>query len=270
MRRRKDETLMAVSQLARTDLEALLRKRQLDGALTSAHPLPDKTAMAPTGLAALDARLGGGWPRGQVSEIVGPACSGRWRVALSSLTAATRRGELVALVDTLDVFDPGPAAALGPHWPYWLWVRGSALGARGGGRLGGRAQHTVLAEALDRAVKATALVLSAGGFGLVVLDLAELPRAVVRGVPFTTWLRLQRMVAGQEAACVIVGADPLARGPRGLTVSLSAAPQGRWRGQGPRARLLCGLGTRACVVRAQRGPEGERDVLIDVPVAEAG
>jgi hypothetical protein len=261
---------MGVSQLARIDLEALLRARQLDGTLTSSHPVPDEAAVAATGLALLDGLLGGGWPRGQVSEVVGPACSGRWRVALSSLAAATRRGELVALVDTLDVFEPGPASALGPHWPYWLWVRGTALGARGGGSLGGRAQHTVLAGALDRAVKAAGLVLSSGGFGLVVLDVADLPRAVVRGVPFTTWLRLQRMVAGQAAACLVVGAEALARSPRGLTVTLAAAPQGRWRGEGPRSRLLRGLGTRARVVRAQRGPAGEGDVLIDAPVAEAG
>jgi hypothetical protein len=78
------------------------------------------------------------------------------------------------------------------------------------------------------------------------------------------------MAAGQDAACVIVGAEPLARGPRGLTVSLAAAPQGRWRGQGPRARLLCGLGTRARVVRAASGPGLEREVLLDAPVAEGG
>ena len=76
--------------LARAELESLLRTRRLDRTLTTALPDPNTTvgaaggnagkdeyAIAPTGVAMLDARLGGGLPRGQLSEIAGPRSSGR-------------------------------------------------------------------------------------------------------------------------------------------------------------------------------------------------
>ena len=50
--------------------------------------------------------LAGGLPRGQVSEVVGPASSGRTSVAWAALAAASRRGESIALIDTCDRFDP--------------------------------------------------------------------------------------------------------------------------------------------------------------------
>ena len=71
------------------------------------------TPSRPTGVTALDARLGGGFPRGQLSELVGPRSSGRTSLLLQMLAAATARGELVALVDALDMFDVESAAAAG-------------------------------------------------------------------------------------------------------------------------------------------------------------
>src|SRR5215208_3894896 len=102
--------------LARADLESLLRTRRLDRTLTTAlAPLDpgsrDDYVIAPTGITALDARLGGGFPRGQLSEVAGPRSSGRTSVLLQAIAAATARGELVALVDALDMFDVESAAA---------------------------------------------------------------------------------------------------------------------------------------------------------------
>ena len=90
---------------ARAHLESLLRAKRLDRTLTTALPPldpHDEFAMAPSGITALDARLGGGFPRGQLSEIVGARTSGRTSVLLQLLAAATLRGEVVALVDALD------------------------------------------------------------------------------------------------------------------------------------------------------------------------
>ena len=67
----------------------------------------------PPGVETLDRRLGGGLPRGQISEITGPRSSGRTALLWAALAAATARGELVALVDTCDTFDPVSAAAAG-------------------------------------------------------------------------------------------------------------------------------------------------------------
>src|SRR5256885_15725033 len=102
--------------LARADLESLLRARQLDRTLTTALPPidpRDEQALAPCAVGALDARLGGGFPRGQLSELIGPRSSGRASLVLQMIAAATARGELVALVDALDMFDVASAAAAG-------------------------------------------------------------------------------------------------------------------------------------------------------------
>src|SRR5438552_3219876 len=94
--------------LARADLESILRARKLDRTLTTALPSlspADEYVVAPTGVTAVDARLSGGFPRGHVSELVGPRSSGRTSLVLQMLAAATSRNELVAVVDALDVFD---------------------------------------------------------------------------------------------------------------------------------------------------------------------
>ena len=112
---------------ARAAVEALLRERKLDRTLTST--LPERLgedAVAPLDSAALDRGLAGGLPRGQVSEVVGPASSGRTSVAWAALAAATRRGESVALIDTFDRFDPPTAHACGIDLSRLLWVRGQA------------------------------------------------------------------------------------------------------------------------------------------------
>src|SRR5438132_13438390 len=94
-----------MASLARADLESLLHTKNLDRTLTRAGAGTRDLETASTGHAALDARLSGGIPRGQVSELVGPRSSGRTALTLQVLAAATRRGELVALVDALDMFD---------------------------------------------------------------------------------------------------------------------------------------------------------------------
>src|SRR5580765_335516 len=116
--------------LARADLESLLRARQLDRTLTTALPSidpRDEQALAPSKVSALDARLLGGFPRGQLSELVGPRSSGRTSLLLRMLAAATARGELVALVDVLDRFDVASAQAAGIDLDRLLWIRGHVV-----------------------------------------------------------------------------------------------------------------------------------------------
>jgi len=202
--------------LARTDLESLLRARRLDRTLTTAErpaaldPVHD---VAATAAAALDARLGGGFPRGQLSEIVGPRSSGRTSLLLQMMAAATARGELVALVDALDMLDVESASAAGVDLDRLLWIRGHVVTNPGLCR-------DMNQRALEQAIRAFALVLQAGNFGLVVFDVAESPADAIRRLPFTTWLRLQRMVEGSPTACVLAGTQPMARSSAGLTVQL--------------------------------------------------
>jgi RecA DNA recombination protein len=202
--------------LARAALESLLRTRQLDRTLTSALPPVDphdEAAVAPAGIASLDARLGGGFPRGHVSELIGARSSGRASLLLQTMAAATTRGELVGLVDALDMLDVESAVASGVDLDRLLWVRGHVVTHPG-------MCSDLNQRALEQVIRAFTLILQAGNFGLVVLDLAEAPVQAVRRLPFTTWLRLQRMVEGSSTACLLVGGQPLARSSAGLTLEL--------------------------------------------------
>lgn len=231
--------------LARADLESLLRAKQLDRTLTSALPPLDRfdeLSIAPVNLAVLDARLGGGFPRGELSELVGPRSSGRTSVLLHAMAAATARGELVALIDASDRLDVASAEAAGIDGARLLWIRGHVVSNPGLCR-------DMNQRALEQAVRALALVLHAGNFGLVAFDVADAPADAIRRLPFTTWLRLQRMVEGSQTACVLIGAERLARSSAGLTVTLGSQNGGR--GIRFSGRLFDGLTIESRIVRAR-------------------
>lgn len=235
---------------ARATLESLLRTRKLDTTLTTALPLsPHVDDVIPTGIAGLDEQLFGGFPRGQVSEIVGPRSSGRTSLVQNALAGLTRRGELAALVDTFDRWDPAGLAEQGADLNRLLWVRGTAAAS-------GLSSANTAGRVLDRAIKAVTLVLHAGGFGLVVLDVADVPLRTLGDLPFTTWRRLHRVVEGGSTACVIVATEPMGRSAGGVTVRLE--PRGRAPGVAPRQALPCVGETRVdsfhAEVRASRRP----------------
>src|SRR4029077_3434802 len=179
----------------------------------------DEQALAPSKVSALDARLGGGFPRGQLSELVGPRSSGRTSLLLQMMAAATARGELVALVDALDMLDVESAAAAGLDLDRLLWIRGHGASHPGLCR-------DMNQRAMEQAVRALTLVLSAGNFAVVAFDVGEAPADALRRLPFTTWLRLQRMVEGRQTMCILVGTAPMARSAAGLTVSLGVRSPG--------------------------------------------
>jgi hypothetical protein len=246
--------------LARADLELLLRDRKLDRTLTTTMPAldpADDAAIAPSSVSALDARLGGGFPRGQLSELVGPRSSARTSLLLRMLAAATARGELVALVDALDMLDVESAAAAGVDLDRLLWIRGHVVSNPGFGR-------DLNQRAMEQAIRALALVLQAGKFGIVALDVAEAPALAVRRLPFTTWLRLQRMVEGSQTVCVLIGDAPMARSSAGLTVRLDG---GRPSGARFGPTLFEGLGADARVLRARTRAHEDARVALATRVA---
>jgi len=204
-----------MASLARADLESLLHTKNLDRTLTRPDdPRRRDLEYASTGHAGLDARLSGGIPRGQVSELIGPRSSGRTAMTLQLLSAATARGELVALVDALDMLDVESAAAAGIDLDRLLWIRGLVVPNPGMCR-------DLNQRAMIQAVRALTLVLSAGNFGLVVFDAGEAPADALRRLPFTTWLRMQRMVDATPTACLLVGSERMSRSPRGLSLQAS-------------------------------------------------
>lgn len=213
-------------QSVRAELESLLRARKLDVTLTSVASWRDgqgQSDLAPTGVDVLDAALGGGLRRGQISELVGPRSSGRTSTMCRALAASTSRGEMVALVDPCDRFDPSSAADMGLDLSKLLWIRESGDAVR--------------------ALKAMNLVLQAGGFGLVAFDLADVPAPALRGFPFTTWLRLAKVIEGSQTVALLVAAEHLSRSSGGVTVAFepSDASRAQWTGASDRARLLRGI-----------------------------
>jgi hypothetical protein len=246
---------------ARAAVESALRDRKLDRTLTTAlAPLErlDPSALMPMDVAPLDACLRGGLPRGQLSELAGPRSSGRLTLLLQMMAAATARGEIAALVDTLDRLDVASAAAAGVDLSRLLWIRG---------------QEHPIDRALDRALKALNLVLQAGGFGVAAIDLADVPLAAIRQIPFTTWMRVQRVIEGSDTACVLLTSEPLARSAGGLTVTL--AGRSTWTGSSDRRRQLSGLELRARVVSPRKRIDGAVSIGVvtadmsdrDLPIA---
>jgi hypothetical protein len=114
------------------------------------RPAPE---LLPAGIPSFDAAFGG-IPRGCVTDVFGPASSGRTSLMLALVAQATAHEEFCAVVDAGDAFDPASAAAAGVALERLLWIR-----------CGGNAEH---------ALKATDLLLQAGGFGLVAMDLGDI------------------------------------------------------------------------------------------------
>lgn len=218
---------------ARAAVEALLRERKLDRTLTSTLPerLGDD-AVAAFGTDTLDRALSGGLPRGQVSEVVGPASSGRTSFAWAALAAATLRGESVALIDTFDRFDPPTADACGIELSRLLWVRGQAVSKTAvaidpAWLPGVRAVNgpgTFMERVIDRAIKSLNLVVQSGVCTLVVLDLIDVPANALRRLPASTWFRIERAIEGSDTAVLILSAIPVARSAGGRSIVLGDSP----------------------------------------------
>jgi recombination protein RecA len=96
-------------------------------------------------------------------------------------------------------------------------------------------------------LKATNLVVQAGGFGIVAFDLADVPAVMIRQFPYTTWMRLSRVIEGSQTALVLIGAERIARSSGGATIALSQTAA-RWAGDDDRARHLTGLDVHPRVV----------------------
>ena len=135
-----------------------------------------------TGLAFFDQSVGGGLPKGAITELITPRRSaGSASLVHAFIHAAYRDKYFVALIDGRDSFDP---CALGNSiLRQLLWVR--------------------CAKALE-AVKAADLLLRDGNFPLLIVDLIFNSPEELRKIPQTTWYRLQRLVESVPSACLVL------------------------------------------------------------------
>ena len=187
------------------------------------------TATVLTGIEPLDV-LTGGLPRGALTEICGLASSGRTSVLLALMAAMTAHGEVCALVDTCDSFDPKSAEAAGVELPKLLWVRCSknktmadgrwSMAKTGNSAAMGHRPSTM--DCLEQALKATDLLLQGGGFGLVVVDLGDVPAQAARRVPLTSWFRFRRAVENTPTMLLVIEREPYAKTCASVVLQLSA------------------------------------------------
>ena len=157
------------------DLRNLLAERFPHPSCTTARRLI-------TGLPFLEESIGGGLPRGAITEMIRPGTSvGSASLIHALVHCAYRDNYFLALIDGRDSFDP---CGLDNAWlQHLLWVRCSKA---------------------SEAVKAADLLLRDGNFPLVIVDLVLNPPADLSKIPQTSWYRLQRLVESAPTACLVM------------------------------------------------------------------
>ncbi len=327
------EILAAVSAIPR--LAAVVPASRLE-----TRPAPE---MVSSGIPQLDS-LTGGLPRGCLTEICGAPSSGRTSVLLFALARATERGEVCALVDPSDAFDPASAAAAGMDLGRLLWVRCGQSNsprkdkdknrkkdkARAMTRPSGRAKtstsHQVMPDQLmpdsyrdmpsglpqdfreghdfsraaspaqsspalaaegsrglqrgnfsrwnnsegqhwesqlGQMLKVTDLLLQSNGFGMIALDLADVPVPSVRRIPLASWFRFRRAIEHTPTALLVLEQQPIAGSCSSVLLRVSGASSRLSRNQPvhsqlPHSELLDQFEITAELLRARLEQKVER------------
>ena len=143
--------------------------------------------------------LAGGLPRGSLTEICGPPCSGRTSILFSALASRTSQLEACALIDARDAFDPHSAEAAGVNLKNLLWVR---------------------CRDVDQSLRAADLLLQGGGFGLIAIDLSDLPPQTVRYVPLNAWFRFRKTVEDTPTIVLLLEQESNAKTCASLVLGL--------------------------------------------------
>jgi recombination protein RecA len=165
----------------------------------------------------------GGIPRGALTEIAG---FGRTAFLYSLLAAASAGEEFCAVIDAENAFDPVSAAAAGVCLSQVLWVR-----------CGGNVEH---------AIKVADLLVQAGGFGMVAIDLGDTPVNVVQRIPLAAWFRLRQAIGNTKTILVSLAQCIHARSCSALKIEFGRE-RVLWRG-----RLLEGVRVTARCERNHR------------------
>jgi recombination protein RecA len=159
-------------------------------------PIPETI---PTGIAEIDANCGG-LERGAINEITGPRSSGRTTLLHSILAGATQRRETCALIDTSDSFDPCSATAAGVDLRQLLWVRCAT----------NKCPAHKSPDRNNNALRVADLLLQAGGWGVIVLDLGDIDPKDARRIPLNAWHRFRLAVENRPTVFLVIGQEPYA------------------------------------------------------------
>jgi hypothetical protein len=133
-------------------------------------------------------------------------------------------------VDGNDSFDPAPALAHQADFNRFLWVR---------------------CHGVEEALKATDLLIHAGGWGAVALDLSDIPPATVRRIPMSWWYRFRRAVEHTPTAFLVIESEPFVKNCASMMLEFKPS-DAEWSGEHCNFRVLRG----ANVEVAPRKPVG--------------
>jgi hypothetical protein len=130
-------------------------------------------------------------PHGTIGEVFGEVSCGKTLLLHSLLREASIDSEFFAIIDALGSFDPHSAARAGVDLKRLLWIRAN-------GRI-------------ENALKATDMILHAGGFGVVVLDLCEVSVSELNRIPLSYWYRFRLAVENTPTSLIVTGDRPLVK-----------------------------------------------------------
>src|SRR5687768_12737929 len=126
--------------------------------------------------------------RGTLTEIVGS--SGKTSLSLSLLSKLTTDGEICAVVDSANSFDPCSAVLGGVELENLLWIK-----------CGGNIEHAFMAADY---------LIQAKGFGAVWLNLNGVQKHQLKFVPRTFWYRYRTRLKETPTLFVITAEEPVA------------------------------------------------------------
>ena len=136
------------------------------------------------------------------------------------------------MVDLHSQFPPDSAAQAGVDLDRLVWVRCEGK--------------------MEQALRSADLLLQAGGFGIVVLDLCEAEPRALNQIPSSSWCRFQRAVENTPTIFIICADSAQARSCAALHLTL-APEQAVWAGTAPFS-LLQELNTQV-TVREKAAPQ---------------
>jgi hypothetical protein len=165
--------------------------------LAERYPQPTgvRSLSTPTGWSPLDSLLGGGLPKGAITQLLIPNISSGGAIVLHEIIEAMQEAsQYVALIDGQDCFEP-----FADH-PLLLWIR---------------------CHNAAQALKATDLILRDGNLPLTILDFKQNPERELRKIPGPTWYRFQRLSEENRTSLLIITRHPIASSAH-VTISMTS------------------------------------------------
>ena len=149
--------------------------------------------------------------RGSLTEILGSTSSGKTSYATAVLSKLTQEGEVCALIDTSDSFDPVSATTSGVSLENLLWIK--------------------CESDVENAMKAADLLVQAKGFGAVWINFGNVKTGQLSYVPNSFWYRFRSLVKGSPTLLIVTAKESLLGSSAQQSFSLTQN-KSVWSGEG--------------------------------------